>query len=151
MVSITSRSLPVSDPTFQVPTRTLLVSASFVTLRIPHPTGSASFLTLRIRRVKCEGSCSFFTTPEQRCSASLWMRRPDPYSLNTVSRSRYDAPPRGRRPSPCSFNTIPGFRYGASLKGLRHNDFPCGFIFIEMAKIVIGSPSLTHPLLKCAY
>jgi hypothetical protein len=27
------------------------------------------------------------------------------------------------------------------------NDFPCGFIFIEMAKIVVGSPSLTQPLL----
>jgi hypothetical protein len=132
MVSTTSRSLPVSDPTLQVPTRTLL--------------DSASFLTLCIRRVKCEDSCSFFTTPGRRCSASLRMRRPDPYSLNTVSRSRYDVPPRGWRPGPCPFNTIPRFRYGASLKGLHPNYFPCDFISIEMTKIVVGSPCLTQPL-----
>jgi hypothetical protein len=133
MVSTTSRSLPVSDPTFQVPTRTLL--------------GSVSFLTLHICRVKCKDHCSFFTTPERRRSASLRMRRPDPYSLNTVSRSRYGVPPRGWRPGPCPFNTIPGFRYGASLRGLRPNDFPCDFISIEMAKIVVGSSSLTQPIL----
>jgi hypothetical protein len=133
MVSTISQSLPVSDPTFQVPTRTLL--------------GSASFRTLRIRRVKCEDPYSFFTTPGRRCSVSLRMRRPDPCSLNTVSRSRYGAPPRGWRPGPYPFNTIPGFRYGASLRGLRSNDFPCGFISIEMAKIVVGSSSLTQLLL----
>jgi hypothetical protein len=133
MISTTSQSLPVSDPTFQIPTHTLL--------------DSASFLTLRIRRVKCENSCSFFTTPGRRCSASLRMRRLNPYSLNTVSRSRYSAPPRGWRPGPCPFNTIPRFRYGASLRGLRSNDFPYGFISIEMGKIVAGSPSLTKPLL----
>jgi hypothetical protein len=33
------------------------------------------------------------------------------------------------------------------LRGLCPNDFPCGFISIEMAKIVVGSPSLTQPLL----
>jgi hypothetical protein len=131
MVSTTSQSLPVSDPTFQVPTRILL--------------GLASFLTLRIRRVKCEDPCSFFTTPERRCSTSLRMRRPDPCSLHTISKSRYGAPPRGWRPGTYPFNTIPGFRYGTSLRGLRPNDFPCGFIFIEMAKIVVGSPSLTQP------
>jgi hypothetical protein len=133
MVSTTSRSLPVSDPTFQVPTRTLL--------------GSASFFTIRIRRVKCENPCSFFTTSGRRCSASLRMRRPDPCSFYTVSRSRYGTPPRACRPGPCPFNTIPEFRYHASLLGLRPNNFPCGFIFIEMAKIVVGSPSLTQPLL----
>jgi hypothetical protein len=133
MVLTTSRSLPVSDPTFQVPIRTLL--------------GSDSFLTLHIRRVKCEDPCSFFTTPERRCSTSLRMRRPDPYSFNTVSRLRYGAPLRGWRPGPCPFNTIPGFRYGASLGGLSPNDFSCGFISIEMTKIVVGSPSLTQPLL----
>jgi hypothetical protein len=133
MVSTTSQSLPVSDPTFQVPTRTLL--------------GLASFLTLRIRRVKYEGPCSFFTTPGRRCSASLRMRRPDSCSFNTVSRSRYGAPPRGWRPDSYPFNTIPRFRYGTSLRGLRPNDFPCGFIFIEMAKIVVGLPSLTQPFL----
>jgi hypothetical protein len=133
MVSTTSRSLPVSDPTFQIPTRTLL--------------GSTSFLTLRFRRVQCEHPCSFFTTPGRRYSASLRMRRPDPCSLNTVSRSRYGAPPREWRPGLCLFNTIPRFRYGASLRGLRPNDFPCGFISIEMAKIVVGLSSLTQPLL----
>jgi hypothetical protein len=133
MVSTTSRSLPVSDPTFQVSTRTLL--------------GSASFLTLRIHRVKCEDPYSFFTTPGWRCSASLRMRRPDPCSLNTVSRSRYGAPPRGWRPGPYPFNIISGFRYDTSLRGLCPNDFPCGFISIEMAKIVVDSPSLTQPLL----
>jgi hypothetical protein len=122
-----------SDPTFQVPTRTLL--------------GSTSFLTLCIRQVKCEDTCSFFTTPGRRCSVSLRMRRPDPCSLNTVSRSRYDAPPREWRLDPCPFNTIPGFRYGASLRGSCPNDFPCGFISIEMAKIVVGSSCLTQPLL----
>jgi hypothetical protein len=30
------------------------------------------------------------------------------------------------------------------LRGLRSNDFLCGFIFIEITKIVIGSPSLTQ-------
>jgi hypothetical protein len=133
MVSTTSRSLPVNDPTFQVPTRTLL--------------GLASFLTLRIRRVKCKDTCSFFTTPGRRCSASLRMRRPDPCSLNTVSRSRYGTPPRGWRPGPYPFNTIPRFRYSTSLRGLCPNDFPCGFISIDMAKIVVGSPSQTQPLL----
>jgi hypothetical protein len=34
-----------------------------------------------------------------------------------------------------------------SLRWLCPNDFPCGFISIEMAKIVVGSPSLTQPLL----
>jgi hypothetical protein len=34
-----------------------------------------------------------------------------------------------------------------SLRGLRPNDFSCGFIFIEMAKIVVGSPRITQPLL----
>jgi hypothetical protein len=51
------------------------------------------------------------------------------------------------RPDSCSFNNIPGFRYVASLRGLRPNDFSCGFIFIEMTKIVVGSSSLTQPLL----
>jgi hypothetical protein len=133
MVLTTSRSLLVSDPTFQVPTRTLL--------------GSPSLLTLRICRVKCEDPCIFFTTPGRRCSTSLRMRRSNPYSLNTVSRSRYDAPPRGWRPDPCPFNIIPEFRYGTSLRGLHPNDFSCGFISTEMAKIVVGSPSLTQPLL----
>jgi hypothetical protein len=132
MVLTTSRSLLVSDPTFQVPTRTLLASASF--------------LTLSICRVKYEDPCSFFITPGRRCSASLRMRRPDPCSLNTVSRSRYNAPP-GWRPGPYPFNTIPGFRYDASLRGLRLNDFQYGFISIEMAKIVIDSTSLTQSLL----
>jgi hypothetical protein len=59
MVSTTSRSLPVSDHTFQVPTLILL--------------GSASFLTLRTRRVKYEDPYSFFTTPERRCSVPLRM------------------------------------------------------------------------------
>jgi hypothetical protein len=133
MVSTTSRSLPISDPTFRVPTRTLL--------------GSTSVLTLRIHHVKCEDPFSFFTTPGRRCSASLRMRWSDPFSLNTVSRSRYGMPPRGWRPGHCPFNIIPGFRYDASLKGLRPNDFSCGFIFIEMTKIVVSSPSLTQPLL----
>jgi hypothetical protein len=133
MVSTTSRSLPVSDPTFQVPTHTLL--------------GSASFLTLHIRRVKYEDPCAFFTTFERRCSTSLRMWWPNPCSLNTVSRSRYDAPPRGWWPDPCQFNIIPRFRYDALLGGLHPNDSPCGFISIEMAKIVIGLPSLTQPLL----
>jgi hypothetical protein len=39
------------------------------------------------------------------------------------------------------------FRYGVSLRGLRPNDFSCGFISIEMAKIIVGLPSLTQPLL----
>jgi hypothetical protein len=133
MVSTNSRSLPVSDPTFQVPTCALL--------------GSASILTLHICRVKCEDPCSFFTTPGRGCSVSLRMRRPDPYSLNTISRSRYGTPPRGWRPGYCPFNIIPGFQYGVSLRGLRPKDFPCGFISIEMAKIVVGSPGLTQPLL----
>jgi hypothetical protein len=133
MVSTTSRSLSVSDPTFQVPTHTLL--------------GLASFFTIHIRRVKCEYLCSFFTTPGQWCSASLRMWRSDPCSGNTISRSRYDTPLRGWRPGPCSFNTIPRFRYGASLRGLHPNDFSCGFISMEMAKIVVASPSLTQPLL----
>jgi hypothetical protein len=51
-----------------------------------HPT-RLIFLILHIRRVKCEDACSFFTTPGRRCSASLRMRRSDPCSLNTVSRS----------------------------------------------------------------
>jgi hypothetical protein len=33
-----------------------------------------------------------------------------------------------------------------SIRGLRSNDFTCGFIFIEMAKIVIDSSNLTQPL-----
>jgi hypothetical protein len=131
--STISRSLPVSDPTFQVLTRNLL--------------GSASFLTLCICRVKCEDPCSFFTTPERQCSGSLRMRRPDPCLFNTVSRSRYGASPRGWRLGPCPFNTIPRFRYGASLRGLGPNDFSCGFISIKMARIVVGSPNLTQPLL----
>jgi hypothetical protein len=85
MVSTTSQSLPISDPTFQVPTRTLL--------------GSASFLTLRIRQVKCEDTCSFFITPVRWCSTSLRIRWPDPCSLNTVYRSRYGAPSRGVDPT----------------------------------------------------
>jgi hypothetical protein len=132
MVSTTSQSLPVSDPTFQVPTRTLL--------------GSASFLTLRIRQVKCEDPGSFFTTPGRRCSASLRMQRPDHCSLNTVSRSRYSAPPRGWRPDLCPFNIIPGFRYDAPLRGLRPNNFPCGFISIEMAKIVVDHSSYSNKI-----
>jgi hypothetical protein len=75
------------------------------------------------------------------------MRRPDPCSFNTVSRSRYSAPPRGWRPGPYPFNTILRFRYSVSVRGLRFNDFSCGFIFIDMAKIVVGSPSLTQSLL----
>jgi hypothetical protein len=114
MVLTTSRSLPVSDHTFQVPTCILL--------------GSATFLTLRIHRVKCEDHCLFFTTPRRRCRASLRMRRPDPCSLNTISRSRYGAPPRGWQRDPYLFNTIPEFQYGASLRGLCPNDFSCGFI-----------------------
>jgi hypothetical protein len=133
MVSTTSQNLPISDPTFQVPTHTLL--------------GSASLLIIHIRRVKCEDPYSCFTTFRRRCSASLRMRRPNPCSFNTVSRSKYGAPPRGWRPGPYPFNTIPGFRYGALLRGLHPNDFPCGFISIEMTKIVVGSPSLTQPLL----
>jgi hypothetical protein len=133
MVSTTFQSLLVSDPTFQVPIRTLL--------------GSVSFLTLHIRQVKCEDTYSFFTTPGRWCSASLRMRWPDPCSLNTISRSRYGAPPRGWWPGPCPFNTIPRFWYDASLRGLRLNDFLCDFISIEMAKIVVDSSSLTQPLL----
>jgi hypothetical protein len=53
---------------------------------------------------------------------------------------------RGGNPA-LTHNTIPRFRYGASLKGLRPNVFSCGFISIEMAKIVVGSPRLTQPLL----
>jgi hypothetical protein len=132
IVSTTSRSLPVSNSTFQVPTRNLL--------------GSASFLTL-IRRVKCEDPCSFFTIPKRRCSVSLRMRRFDSCSFNTVYRSRYGTPLRWWRLSPCPFNTIPRFWYGASLRGLRPNDFSCGFIFIRMAKLVVGSPRRTQPLL----
>jgi hypothetical protein len=48
---------------------------------------------------------------------------------------------------PLPFNIIPGFLYGVSLRGLCPNDFLCGFISIEMTKIVIGSVSLTQPLL----
>jgi hypothetical protein len=109
--------------------------------------GSASFLILHIRRVKCEDPCTFFITPGRRCSASLRMRRRDPCSLNTVSRSRYGASPRGWWPGPYSFNIIPEFQYDASLRGLRPNDLPCGFIFIKMVKIVVGSSSLTQHLL----
>jgi hypothetical protein len=69
------------------------------------------------------------------------MQRPDRCSFNTVSRSRY------RWLGPCPFNTIPRFRYGASLRGLHSNDFPRGFISIEMAKIVVASPNLIQPLL----
>jgi hypothetical protein len=133
MVLTTSRNVPISDPTFQITTRTIL--------------GLASFLTICIRRVKCEDPYSFFTTPIRRYSASLRMRRPDPCSLNTVFRLRYDVPPRGWRSDPYPFNTISGFRYGASLKVLRPNDFLCGFISIEMTKIVVGSPSLTQLLI----
>jgi hypothetical protein len=130
MVSTTSRSLPVSDPAFQVLTHTLV--------------GSISFLILRICRIKCEDHCLFFTIPGRRCRTSLRMRRPDPFPLNTVSRLRYGAPPRGWRSSPCPFNTISGFRYATLLRGLCPNNFLCDFIFIEMAKIVVGSPSLTQ-------
>jgi hypothetical protein len=56
MVPTTSRSLLISDLTFQVPIRTLL--------------GSASFLTLCICRVICEDLYLFFTTPGRWCSAS---------------------------------------------------------------------------------
>uniref|UniRef100_A0A0A9C688 Uncharacterized protein n=1 Tax=Arundo donax TaxID=35708 RepID=A0A0A9C688_ARUDO len=80
-VSTNSRSLPVRDPTLQLPKRILL--------------GSTSFLNLRTRRVKCKHLCSFFTTPGRRCSAPLRMRRPDSCPLITVSRSRNDAPLRG--------------------------------------------------------
>jgi hypothetical protein len=117
IVSTISQSISVSDLTFEVPTRNLL--------------GSVSFLTLRIRRVKCEDTCSFFTTPGRRYSASLRMRWPDPYSFNTVSRSRYDTSSMGWRPGPCSFNTIPEFRYDALLRELRPNDFSCGFISLR--------------------
>jgi hypothetical protein len=34
-----------------------------------------------------------------------------------------------------------------SLRGLRPNIFSCGFISIKMARIVVGSPNLTQPLL----
>jgi hypothetical protein len=102
---------------------------------------------LHIHRVKCEDHCSFFTTPGWRCSVSLMMRRPDPCSLNTISRSRYSAPLRGWWPGSCPFNTIPRFRYGASLRELHPNNFPYDFISVEMAKIVVGSPSLTQSLL----
>jgi hypothetical protein len=115
IVSTTFQSLPVSDHTFQIPTHTIL--------------GSASFLTLRIRRVKCEDPYSFFTTPGRRCSTSLRMRRPDP----------------------CSFNTVYRLRYGASLRGLRPNDFPYVFICIEMTKILVGSSSLTQPSFNRAW
>jgi hypothetical protein len=94
MISTNSLSLPVSDPIFQVPTYILL--------------GSTSFLTLRIRRVKYKDTCSFFTTLGRRCSASIRMRWPDLYSLNTVSRSTYAASSRGWRSGPYTFNTIPG-------------------------------------------
>jgi hypothetical protein len=132
MVSTTSRSLPVGDPIFKLPTRTLL--------------DSASLLTLHICRVKCENSCLFFTTPLRRCSASLRIRRSDPCPLNTVFRSRYGAPSRGWRLSPCLFNTIFRFWYAASLRGLHPNNFLCDFIYIEMTKIVIDSSNLIHPL-----
>jgi hypothetical protein len=59
----------------------------------------------------------------------------------------WHASPRGWRPDPFPFNTIPGFWYGTSLRGLCPNDFSCGFISIKMARIVIGSPNLTQPLL----
>jgi hypothetical protein len=49
----------------------------------------------------------------------------------------------GGDPALAQFNIIPGFRYGASLKGLRPNDFSCGFISIDIGKIVVGSSSLT--------
>jgi hypothetical protein len=133
MVLTTSRSLPVNDPILQVHTRILL--------------GSASLLTLRIHQVKCEVPCSFFTAPRRRCSASLRMRWPYPFSLNIVSRSRYDMSPRGWRSGPCPFNTITGFRYGTSIRGLRPNDFSCDFIFIEITKIFVGSPNLTQLIL----
>ncbi|PVH37301.1 hypothetical protein PAHAL_6G284000 [Panicum hallii] len=81
LVSCTSLNLPVRDPTFQLPRRILV--------------GSASFLTLRTRREKCEDPCSFFTTPGRRCSAPQRLRRPDPCSLIIVPGSRYDAPLRG--------------------------------------------------------
>src|SRR6185503_20273562 len=47
--STSSRNLPVRDPTFQLPIRILI--------------GSASFLTLRTRREKCEDPCSFLLHP----------------------------------------------------------------------------------------
>src|SRR5664279_2160311 len=72
-VSTNSSNLPVRDPAFQLPKWILL--------------GPANFLTLHTRRVKCEDPCSFSTTPGRRCSAPLKMRRPDPCSLITVSRS----------------------------------------------------------------
>ncbi|PVH36607.1 hypothetical protein PAHAL_6G120700 [Panicum hallii] len=79
--STSSLNLPVRDPTFQLPRRILV--------------GSASFLTLRTCREKCEDPCSFFTTPGHRCSAPQRLRRPDPCSLIIVSGSRYNAPLRG--------------------------------------------------------
>jgi hypothetical protein len=133
MVSTTSQSLPVSYPTFQVHTCTIL--------------GSTSFLTLHIHRVKCEYPCSFFTTPGWRCNTLLMMWWLDPCSLNTISRSRYGTSPMGWRPGPYPFNTILRFWYDASIRGLRHNNFSCDFIFIEMAKTVVSSSNLTQPLL----
>ncbi|GER54011.1 transcription factor PIF3 [Striga asiatica] len=55
--STSSRSLPVRDPTFQLPIRTLV--------------GLTSFFALRTRRERCEDPCSFSTTPGRRCSAPL--------------------------------------------------------------------------------
>jgi hypothetical protein len=123
ILSTTSRSLLISDSTFQVPTHTLL--------------SSVSFFILRIHRVKCEDPCSFFTTPERRCSVSVRMRWPNSCSFNIVSRSRYGVPPRRWQPDPCPFNTIPGFRYDALLKELCPIDFSCAFIYIEMAKLLL--------------
>jgi hypothetical protein len=133
MVSTTSQSLPVNNPTFQVLTRILLASASF--------------LTLCIHRVKCEDPYPFFTKLGRRRSTSLKMRQLVPCSFNIVSRSRYGASLRGWQSGPCPFNIIPEFRYDASLIGLHPNDFLCGFISIGIAKIVVNSPSLIQPLL----
>jgi hypothetical protein len=133
IVSTISWSLLVSDSTFQLPTHNLL--------------GLASFLTICIRWVKYEDTCSFFTTPRQRCRVSLKMWQPDPFSFNIVSRSRYDTSPRGWRPKPFPFNTIPGFSYDTSLRELHPNEFLWGFISIRIAKIVVALPSLTWPLL----
>jgi hypothetical protein len=121
VASTSSLSLPVRDPTFQLPRRILV--------------GSASFLTLCTRRGKCEDPCSFFTTPGRRCSAPLRLRRSDPYSFFIVPGSRYDAPLRGWRPGPCPFNTTLGFRCSASLRGLRPNESHVGFKYMRVAYV----------------
>ena len=121
VVFTNSLNLPVRDHTFQLSKRILV--------------GLTSFLTLRIRRGRCEDPCSFYTTPGCRCGAPLRMRWPDPCSLDTISRSWHGAS-REWRPGPCSFNTLPRFRHGSSLRGLRPNGILLGFISIKVAKFL---------------